>query len=97
MLVPGNTDEVIIPCLGVPGIHTSTPGSSKYRHRGVCSLIHGINSSGNHCYIVWVTIHKTDKTKVQDVRDKSDEERGEKEVGHRDSSHLWDPHQETVV
>ena len=91
MLVPGNTDEVIIPCLGVPGIHTSTPGSSKYRHRGVCSLIHGIDSSGNNCYIVWVTIHKTDKIKVQDVRDKFYEEREEKEVVHLDSSHPWDP------
>ena len=70
--VPGNTDEVIIPCLGVPGIHTSTPGSSQYRHRGVCFLIHRIDSSGNYCYIVGVTIHKTDKTKVPGARDKSD-------------------------
>ena len=90
MLVPGNTDEVIIPCLGVPGIHTLTPGSSQYRHRDVCFLIHRIDSSGNQCYTVGVTIHKTDKTKVPGVCDKSDEEREEKEVVHRDSSHLWD-------
>ena len=82
MLVPGKTDEVIIPCFGVPGIHTSIPESSQYRHRGVCFLIHRIDSGGNHCYIVGVTIHKTDKTKVQDVRDKSYEEREEKEVVH---------------
>ena len=88
MLVPGNTDEVIIPCLGVPGIHTSTPESSQYRHRDVCFLIHRIDSSGNHRYIVGVTIHKTDKTKVPGVRNKSDEERDGKEVVHRDSSHL---------
>ena len=91
MCVLGKTDEVIIPCLGVPGIHTSTPGSFQYRHRGVCFLIHRIDSSGNHCYIVSVTIYKTDKTKVQDVCDKSDEEREEKEVLHLDSSHPWDP------